>query len=427
LSWKAASDLARRCIYTVARDITDLKRAEFESQQHAIALSEARGEAERANRAKTEFLSNISHDLRTPLNAILGFAQLLEREPLAVEQQESVRQIIHGGKHLLELISEVIDITRIESGRLSMSLEAVAVHDVVSRAIKMIDPIARARRLSIHVGRIPAGAGLIADRQRIHQVLLNFLSNAVKYNRPGGRVTITVHSMDPDRCRIAVADTGAGLSAEKQALLFQPFERLGAENSSIQGNGLGLALSRNLAQAMGGKVGVHSIVDVGTTVWIELPSADAPAEPPMLVDVPVQAISRAHAASAGTVLYIEDNQANIFLMERILRHRPGLELVTAASGEEGIAVALSRLPSLILLDLHLPDMTGEDVLGRLWEEPAMRDIPCVILTADATPGLGRRLKSAGALAHLTKPLHIQEVLECVDDLLARVPESVSHD
>lgn len=414
LSWKAAAHPDRRRIYAAARDVTDERRLEQELRQQAVELAAARLEAERANKAKTDFLAHMSHDLRTPLNAILRFAQLLDRETLTTEQRDSVRQIVSGGEHLLELISEVIDITRIESGQLSLSPEVVAVADVVQRAVELVKPLAALRGLTLIVEPMPP-AGMLADRQRVHQILLNFLSNAVKYNRPSGRITVSFEHVPPGRCRIAVSDTGAGLSEDKLAQLFRPFERLGAEQTTVEGTGLGLALSRILAEAMGGAVGVRSKVDAGTTFWVELRATDVQSS--IAPTVPEAVVAKGAEAQSGLVLYIEDNQANIRLMERILGHRTKVGFVAATDGETGIALVGERKPDLVFLDLHLPDMTGEEVLRRLWQDPLTREIPSVVLTADVTPGLTKRLKGAGARDHLTKPLNVTRVLEIVDRFL----------
>ena len=395
----------------ISIDITERKKTDD-------ALKIARLEAERANRAKSEFLSRMSHDLRTPLNAILGFAQLLELADLGEDEQEGVAQILKGGQHLLHLINEVLDIARIEAGHLSLSPEPVNAGEVVQQAIELVGPLAAARGIALEV-RAPADEVVIlADRQRLNQILLNLLSNAVKYNRPNGRVTVGFDHLDAGRLRITVTDTGAGIPPAKLALLFKPFERLGAEQTAIEGTGLGLALSRGLAEAMGGTLGVTSDVDRGSTFWIELAVSDAPR--PRLAASRVALAANGHAPSetAGVVLYIEDNQSNVRLMQRVLQRRPGVRLLHAANGEDGIRMARDERPALIFLDLHLPDMSGEDVLERLWQDRELRRIPVAVLSADATPAHPSRLKAAGAVAYLTKPLEIREVMRLLDEQLA---------
>jgi PAS domain S-box-containing protein len=381
------------------------------------ALKMARLEAERANRAKSDFLSRMSHDLRTPLNAILGFAQILELAPLGAEERESVVQILKGGQHLLQLINEVLDIARIEAGHLSLSLEPVNAGEIVHQAIELVRPLAAARGIAIDVNIPSHEVVLRADRQRLNQVLLNLLSNSVKYNRPGGRVTVGIERRDGEWVRIAVTDTGSGIPPAKLALLFQPFERLGAEQLGIEGTGLGLALSRRLAEAMDGTLGVRSDVDRGTTFWIDL--ADCDVVEPRATDSRDARGGDAHgqAETAGVVLYVEDNHSNVRLMQRVLQRRPGVRLIHAANGADGIRIAREERPALVFLDLHLPDMSGEDVLDQFWQDPDLRSIPVAILSADATPAHPSRLKASGAVAYLTKPLEIREVIELIDDRL----------
>ena len=393
--------------------------AELEQRvvERTAELRAARLEAERANRAKSAFLSNMSHDLRTPLNAILGFAQLLELDDLPDDRRESVAQILRGGTHLLSLINEVLDIARIEAGHLSLSMEPVGALEIADLAIELVRPLAAKRGITIVVDKA-AGTGLVvlADRQRLSQILLNLLSNAVKYNREHGTVTIGFETVEGARVRLTVTDTGAGIPEAKMRLLFQPFERLGAEQTAIEGTGLGLALSRGLAEAMGGSLGVESALDRGSTFWIELARTDA-------VDTPhtIAKPAEDHAASAhttrGVVLYVEDNRSNVRLMERVLERRPGVRLVHAADGYLGLACARTDRPDLIFLDLHLSDITGEEVLHRLWEDASLRTIPVVILSADATPEQSRRLKASGAVDYLTKPLEIREILRLIDERL----------
>lgn len=412
--WSSGS-AAERTLNAFIRDITEHKRAE-------AAVRQAKEEAEQANRAKSEFLSRMSHDLRTPLNAVLGFAQLLSADALSEPHRECVGQIIKGGRHLLDLINEVLDIARIESGQLSLSPEPVDAHDIVRHSVELVTPLAAQRNITLTVEDSTAPrCSVLADRQRLSQILLNLLSNAVKYNRSGGRVTLAFEEQRDDRIRITVTDTGAGLAPEKLQLLFQPFERLGAETTSIEGTGLGLILSRGLAEAMGGSLGVASEVDRGSTFWVELASTR---EPAVTVDQPVVSSGLEPKAAEGSaeVLYIEDNASNMRLMSRLLASRPAVTLLHAADGHAGLRIARDRRPDVIFLDLHLPDMSGEEVLRQLSDDPALRNIPIIVLSADATPTQVRRLMAAGASAYLTKPLDLSAVLGVLDRALMSVGE-----
>jgi len=397
----------------ISDDITERKAGER-------ALAAAKRDAERANRAKSEFLSRMSHDLRTPLNAILGFAQLLKMDVPNPEHRENIRQILRGGGYLLALIDEVLDIARIESGHLSLSPEPVPIGDLVQHIVDLARPLAAERRISFEVDTRSMGEHhALADRQRLNQILLNLLSNAVKYNRAGGRVAIECEVMPARRVRIKVTDTGAGIPAGKVNLLFQPFERLGAEQTGIEGTGLGLTLSKALAEAMGGTLGVESEVDRGSTFWVELALVD-PGAATAAAPGPVHEHAAAQDSGVtGTVLYIEDNVSNRRLIERVFARRAGVRLVGVSQGQAGLDLARAEPPNLILLDLHLPDIYGEEVLRRLQEDPRTRAIPVAVLSADATPSQAKRLRAAGAMAYLTKPIDINEVLLLLDDTLSK--------
>jgi CheY-like chemotaxis protein len=280
----------------------------------------------------------------------------------------------------------------------------------------MVAPLTAQRNISLVVDEVDPARAVVADRQRLGQILLNLISNAVKYNRPNGRVTVGFDGVSATRFRINVTDTGAGIRPEKMRLLFNPFERLGAETTSTEGTGLGLALSRGLAEAMGASLGVTSEVDRGSTFWIELnASAEAAAAAPAGAGAGPIGTS---ATSPATILYIEDNVSNVRLMTRLLARRPTVTLLHAADGQSGIAMARDRGPDVIFLDLHLPDMSGEDVLRHLWEDPALRPIPVVMLTADATPAQMRRALASGAAAYLTKPLDLRKVLDTLDQMMS---------
>ena len=385
----------------------------------AVAVMEqARGEADQANQAKSDFLSRMSHELRTPLTAILGFAQLLEMGQLNQAQQRNTRHILKAGWHLLDLINEILDISRIEAGRLKISLEAVRVGETVQEALDLVVPMAAERGIQLQ-SRITQADGryVRADRQRLKQVLLNLLANAVRYNRDGGAVTLSDEARG-DRLRIQVTDTGPGISPEGLDRLFVPFERLGAEQTQVDGTGLGLALSKRLIEVMGGAIGVESEVARGSTFWVELPLVEAPAgrSEEGVVEGVAPAVAGAPSGTC-TVLYIEDNLSNLELIEQLLAHRPGLKLISAMQGRLGLDLAREHQPRLILLDLHLPDVPGDEVLGRLRAEPRTRAIPVVVISADAIPGQAERLRAAGAQDYLTKPIDVPKFLDIVDRAL----------
>jgi CheY-like chemotaxis protein len=377
-----------------------------------VTESVRRAEAERANHAKSEFLSRMSHELRTPLNAILGFGQLLATSDLRERQRASVDQILTAGTHLLGLINEILEISRIETGEMSLSLEPVDVSAVVDEAIAMMAPLAVARGVSVAVEPIDPDVRVNADQQRLKQVLINLLANAIKYNRDDGRVTVSCRPSH-DRVRLAVADTGDGIAPELVARAFQPFERLGAELSDVDGTGLGLPLAKGMVAAMGGRIDVQSTPGAGATFTIELDAA-APATPleppPACAPDPGPVPER-----TPTLLCIEDNPSSLALLEQILERRPALKLLTARRGDEGAELAARHRPDVVVLDLDLPDVGGEQVLAALHADPLTADVPIVILTASAHPRQRTRLLAAGADAYLTKPIDVAEFLRVIDD------------
>jgi signal transduction histidine kinase/CheY-like chemotaxis protein len=397
----------------------ELSVANAELGQEIGERRRAEEEADRANRAKSEFLSRMSHELRTPLNAILGFAQLLEMDALSIEQQDSVGQILRGGRHLLALINEVLDISRIEAGRLHLSIEPVPVSETVRQAVELVRPSPAAARVAIQADAIDEALHVLADRQRLQQVLLNLLSNAAKYNRPGGSVTVSCRRLAGSVARLQVRDTGEGIAPDKLERLFTPFDRLGAEGSGVEGTGLGLALSKHLVEAMGGVLRAESQAGVGSAFSVELPVVPAPVA---IDDGPAVAApedERDGSRLPVKVLYIEDNLSNLRLVESVLGRRPGMTLLSAMQGRVGLDLARDHRPDLILLDRHLPDLSGDEVFALLREDARTRDIPVVILSADAIPARARRMLDAGVRAYLTKPLDVKSLLAAVDESVRR--------
>ena len=399
--------------------------ATYKDVSERLRIEAALKQAEAADRAKSEFLSRMSHELRTPLNAVLGFAQLLQIDELAPNQQEAVDQILRAGHHLLGLLNEVLDLERIGSGRLDVQVAPVRAMPVLQEAIELAQPLAVASGIAIDVrsGR-EEPVHVLADDQRLRQVLLNLITNAVKFNRPRGRVTVTVHVVH-DAFVIRVADTGPGIAPEDLDRIFMPFERLDADRRGIDGAGVGLALAKRLTEAMGGAIGVESVPGAGSTFFLVLRVSDPDAQiveapPPVDPDVLADVLRRTDP-TPRRILYIEDNEQSRTLMERITEMHGGLELTTASTAGEGLATARATSPDAILLDLHLPDGSGDDVMASLQEDPTTRGTPVIVLTADATPKRRARLTDSGAVAYLTKPVDLSELFAALE--VALTPRS----
>ena len=402
----------------ISEDITDRKRGDE-------LLRVAKEEAERANRAKSEFLSRMSHELRTPLNSILGFGHLLEMDGLSEDQREPVQYILDSGRHLLQLINEVLDIARIEAGKVTIFPEPVAVEALLRDVVAVVSPMAAERNIRVEFASGEPGCHVRADRQRVKQVLLNLLSNAIKYNREGGEVLIVCEQAGP-HLRIRVRDTGRGIPAERLSEVFAPFERIVAEHEDIQGSGLGLALSQHLMELMGGTLTVESEPGVGSTFTVELELA----EETEALDTVKRALEtpegdRVDGAPAIRLLYMEDNVVNIKLVEYVLERRPEITVDATLQGRLGIELARHHLPDVIVLDLNLPDMTGEQVLDTLKHDARTERIPVIILSAEVGVDQGPRLLELGASSFLTHPLDVPSFLAALDAVLpagALVPE-----
>ncbi len=416
-----------RSVGTV-QDVTELKQTEQalkqlneeleqRVQQRTELLLKAKEEADRANNAKSEFLSRMSHELRTPMNAIMGFAQLLETDqetPLTPDQADNVREILHAGKHLLELINEVLDLARIETGRIELSLEPVEVPLLIGECMALLQPLTSGRQIELTLDI--DGIGTVqADRLRLRQILLNLLSNAVKYNRDKGSVQIICRLAAEGIVRIAVHDNGRGIAADALPRLFKPFERIESAYDGIEGTGIGLALSKRLVEAMGGNIGVESVVGVGSTFWVELPAAEAKVYLPS--GSGAAETMQSTYVTAHTVLYIEDNPANLRLVQKIISTHTSLRLLDARTAEQGLELAKAHLPDLILLDINLPGMNGFEALRHLQEDPATCGIPVIAISANAMERDIKKGLAAGFTDYLTKPLDIPKLLALLDAIL----------
>jgi len=395
---------------------------ELANSELELAIEEARA----ANQAKSAFLSSMSHELRTPLNAILGFAQILSSNamPTTPEQKlEFSNHILKSGRHLLTLINEILDLAKVEAGALTLSMEAVDLGEVLAECRTMIEPLAAARGIRVLFPDGCHGMQLRADRTRLKQVLLNLLSNAVKYNREGGAVVLDCLDAGPQRLRLSVRDTGMGLESGQVAALFQPFNRLGQEGGTQEGTGIGLVVTRRLVELMGGEIGVTSSPGVGSVFWIELSTAmpSAAPAPAVAAERVPPAVTEADSGGAPRlVLYIEDNPANLKLVQEIVRFRPDLRLLSAPDGHVGLSLARSQHPEVILMDLNLPGMSGFEVLAQLRRDPATSAIPAIALTANAMPRDIERGLAAGFDRYLTKPIDIDKFNEAIDGVLAQL-------
>jgi signal transduction histidine kinase/ActR/RegA family two-component response regulator len=386
-------------------------------KQVELELNKAMALADRANLAKSDFLSNMSHELRTPLSAILGFAQLIESGSPAptVSQKRSVDQILKAGWYLLELINEILDLALIESGKLSISQEPLALSDVLRECQAMIEPQAKKRDVGVSFLDLESPHFVKADRTRIKQVLINLLSNAIKYNKPSGTVVVDCAVISPGRLRVSIADSGAGLAADKLTQLFQPFNRLGQEANVEEGTGIGLVMSKRLIELMGGAIGVESTVGKGSVFWIELNQSAAP-QLAAGAGVP-PAVAPAHAPAdthAHTLLYVEDNPANLMLVEDLIARRPEIRLLSATDGLRGVEMARAALPDVILMDINLPGISGIQALKILIDDPLTAHIPVIALSANAMHRDIEKGLAAGFFRYLTKPIKVQEFMDTLE-------------
>jgi PAS domain S-box-containing protein len=410
-------------VFAAARDVTERKRLDLVLKEKNSELETARSVAEKANQAKSDFLSSMSHELRSPLNAILGFAQLMESEspPPTPSQMESVAQILRAGWHLLKLIDEILDLAKIESGRVPLSKEPVSLAEVLFECRSMIEPQARHRGIGMTFPQFDLPYYVHADRTRVKQVLLNLLSNAIKYNIKEGTVEVQCTESGPERIRISIADTGAGLHPEQLANLFQAFNRLGQEAGGEEGTGIGLVVAKQLVELMGGTIGVESTVGVGSVFWFDLASVSEPHLSVEACEVAVAALPKAlRGARQHTLLYVEDNPANLNLVEQIIARHPDILLLTAVNGSDGIGIARASQPDVILMDINLPGINGFEALTILRSDQATAHIPVVALSANAMPlDIERGLK-AGFFRYITKPIKVNEFMEALHLALEHV-------
>lgn len=403
-------------ISSAIRDVTEAKRRE-------ASLVAARAEADVANRAKSDFISRMSHELRTPLNAVIGYAQMLEldrEDTLTETQKDYCSHILSSSNHLLGLVNEVLDLAQIEAGNLHLSLERINVATALTEIEKMMAPIAGRAGVKLTMGYPSGVPDIQADDLRLRQVLVNLISNAIKYNRSGGAVSVSARAEAGNRVRLAVTDSGFGIGEDEQERLFEPFTRLGAEHANIEGIGLGLAISRRLVEAMHGTIGFKSARGKGSTFWVELPvDAAAPVHWVGRIDATTRAIAPLATSGDFSILYVDDNLANLRLMERIISTLPDVALLTARSPQLGLDLAVAHRPDVIVLDVNLPGMSGNDIVARLKTIPETCDIPVLALSATTVPGAQQRSLAAGFFRYLTKPIDVKAFLGAIDQALAR--------
>jgi len=408
-------------VFAAARDVTERKRLDLVLQEKNVELQCAKALADKANRAKSDFLSSMSHELRSPLNAILGFAQVMEvaKPAPSPAQLKCINHILQAGWHLLKLINEILDLAKIESGKLSMSPESVSLAEVMTECQGYLEGSAKKRGIQISYPAFDVPCFLHADRTRLKQILINFLSNAIKYNREQGKVEVTYSVVTPGRVRISITDTGAGLPPEKLTQLFQPFNRLGQESSAEEGTGIGLVVAKQLIELMRGAIGVESTIGVGSVFWFELMASAKPqfAEDSVAKEAPAEPRPAATGGRVRNVLYVEDNLANLKLVEQLMMTRPDLRLLSAETGNLGLRMAHAYQPEVVLMDINLPDINGFDVLSILAKDSVTARIPVIALSANAMPFDIQKGLRAGFFRYLTKPIKIAEFMETLNAAL----------
>ncbi|MBF0166816.1 MAG: PAS domain S-box protein [Alphaproteobacteria bacterium] len=417
-------------VFAAARDITERKRLDLALQEKNLELESATGLAEKANLAKSEFLSSMSHELRSPLNAILGFAQLMESDPQPPtdSQKESITQILQAGWHLLKLINEILDLAKIESRQVPMSKEPVSLAEVLIECQSMIEPQAQQRGIVMTFPKFDTDCFVTADRTRVKQVIINLLTNAIKYNVRQGLLNVKCEETGLDRIRVSIVDTGAGMSEVQLGQLFQAFNRLGQEAGGEEGTGIGLVVAKQLVELMGGVIGVESTVGVGSVFWFELTSS---AEPLIIVpddsSVDSQLKHVPRGSSQRTLLYVEDNPANLKLVQQIVARHPELNLLTAIDGNLGVELARTALPEVILMDINLPGISGIQALELLKADPNTAHIPIIAISANAMPRDVKRGMEVGFFRYLTKPIKLNEFMEALDAALEFVQSGTRHE
>jgi CheY-like chemotaxis protein len=407
-------------VFAAARDITKRKRLDQALQEKNVELENAKAAAEKANCAKSDFLSCMSHELRTPLNAILGFAQLLESsKPLPTPvQQQNIKQVLKAGWYLLELINEILDLAQIESGKAALLIQPVSLLDVMLECRAMVESQAHQRGIGMMFPRFERPYFVSGDWTRVKQVLINLLNNAIKYNRPEGSVVVEYTLSPPNSIRIGVRDTGEGLAPEQLAQLFQPFNRLGKEASAEEGTGIGLVVTRRLIELMGGTIGADSTVGVGSVFWFELSLTSAPLPAVLETEhVTLMPSQVTDGTPLRTLLYVEDNPANLELIEQLIARRPDLRLLSAGDGNLGLEFARVYLPEVILMDINLPGMSGLDAMKILRADPLTAHIPIIAISANALPHDVEKAIKAGFFKYITKPIKVIEFMEALDATL----------
>jgi PAS domain S-box-containing protein len=408
-------------VFAAARDVTVSKRLDQVLVERNSELQSAKVLAEKANLAKSDFLSSMSHELRSPLNAILGFAQLMETESPAPtpSQQESIGRILQAGWHLLNLINEILDLAKIESGKFSLSPEPVSLGEVLTECQGMVEGQAQKREIQLAFPTFDEPCYVVADRTRLKQIFINLLSNGIKYNCDQGILEVSHSCVFPGNIRIEIRDTGAGLPPEMLEQLFQPFNRLGQESGGEEGTGIGLVVAKKLIEMMGGSIGVDSTLGVGTVFWFELKVAVQPHLESTPADHETPALAPVEGeAAVRTLLYVEDNPANLSLVERLIARRPELRLLTALTGRLGIEMAHLHQPEVILMDINLPDLNGIDALHAIRNDPASAHIPVIAISANAMPHDIARGLQAGFFEYLTKPIIVKEFTETLNKALS---------